>query len=251
MRADDAVIDPNLNWNEQAPSLRLVVDQDRARLLGLTPQDVAMRLRMLISGVTITTVRDGIDQVDVIARAVKGERGDLGRLDDMVIYSNGGSPIQVSQIAKIEYEHEEPIFWRRNRDMAVTVRSDVKDGVQAPDVSMRLWSKLENLRTRLPTGFRIELGGAVEESSKANASIAAVFPVVLLLMLTIVMIQLQNFARLGLVMMSAPLGLIGASLALNIAGAPFGFVALLGTHRAVGHGHAQFDYSCRPGSPGS
>jgi multidrug efflux pump len=100
--------------------------------------------------------------------------------------------------------------------------------VQAPDISSRLWSKLEDIRARLPLGYRIEMGGAIEESAKANASIAAVFPVVLLLMLTIVMVQLQDFARLGLVMMSAPLGLIGASLALNLASAPFGFVALLG-----------------------
>ncbi len=228
IRTDEAVLDPNLDWNEQSPGVKLVVDQDRARLLGLTPQDVATRLRMLISGVTVATLRDGTDQIDVVARAVPAERGDLGRLADMVIYSNGGSPIQVSQIAKIEYEHEEPIFWRRNRDMTITVRADVKDGVQAPDVTERLWPKLDDIRAHLPAGYRIEAGGAIEESSTANASIAAVFPVVGLLMLTIVMFQLQNFTRLGLVMVSAPLGLIGASLALNLANAPFGFVALLG-----------------------
>jgi multidrug efflux pump subunit AcrB len=228
MRADDAVVDPNLDWNELVPSVKLVMDQDRARLLGLTPQDVAMRLRMLISGVTVTTLRDGIDQVDVVARAIASERGDLGRLGDMVIYSNGGLPIQVSQIARIQYEHEEPIFRRRNRDMTITVRADVKDGVQAPDVTNRLVPRLDEIKAGLPIGYRLEIGGAIEESAKANASIAAVFPVVGLLMLTIVMFQLQNFARLGLVMMSAPLGLIGASLALNLSGAPFGFVALLG-----------------------
>ena len=228
MRADDAVVDPNLDWNEQVPSVKLVIDQDRARLLGLTPQDVATRLRMLISGVTVTTLRDGIDQVDVVARAVASERGDLGRLGDMVIYSNGGPPIQVSQIARIQYEHEEPIFRRRNRDMTITVRADVKDGVQAPDVTNRLRPGLDEIRAGLPIGYRLEIGGAIEELAKANASIAAVFPVVGLLMLTVVMFQLQNFARLGLVMMSAPLGVIGASLALNLSGAPFGFVALLG-----------------------
>ena len=146
----------------------------------------------------------------------------------MVIYSNGGPPIQVSQIARIQYEHEEPIFRRRNRDMTITVRADVKDGVQAPDVTTRLAPRLDEIKAGLPIGYRLEVGGAIEESAKANASIAAVFPVVGLLMLTIVMFQLQNFARLGLVMMSAPLGLIGASLALNLSGAPFGFVALLG-----------------------
>ncbi|QGM47840.1 efflux RND transporter permease subunit [Methylocystis heyeri] len=228
IRADEAVVDPHLNWNEQAPSVKLVIDQDRARLLGLTPMEVSVRLQMLISGVTVTTIRDGIDRVEVVARAAPSERRDLGRLADMVIYSNGGQPIQVAQIARIEYQHEDPIFWRRNRDMTVTVRADVIDGVQAPDVTARLWPKLEEIRAGLPSGYRLEIGGAIEESAKANASIAAVFPAVGMLMLTIVMFQLQDFARLGLVMVSAPLGIIGASLALNLTGAPFGFVALLG-----------------------
>ncbi len=228
MRLNENVVDPHLDWNEQTPSVKLVIDQDRARALGLTSQEVALRLRMLISGVPVTTVRDGIDQVEVIARAVAKERGDLSRLRDMVIYSSAGSPIAVSQIAKVEYVHEEPIFWRRSRDLIVTVRADVKDGVQAPDVTNEIWPKLDDIRAQLPQGYRLEVGGAIEESAKANASIAAVFPAVLLLMLTIVMFQLQDFLRLGLVMVSAPLGLIGASLALNVAGAPFGFVALLG-----------------------
>jgi multidrug efflux pump subunit AcrB len=228
MRKDEAIVDPHLDWNEQTPSVKLVIDQDRARLMGLTPQEVAARLHMLISGVTVTSVRDGIDRVDVVARAVAAERGDLGRLGDMVIFSRGGAPVQVSQIAKIVYEHEEPIFWRRNRSMTITVRADVKDGAQAPDVTNRIWPKFEELRSRLPAGYRIEIGGAIEESEKGNNSIFAVFPLMGLVMLTIVMFQLQSFTRLGLVMMSAPLGLIGASLALNLASAPFGFVALLG-----------------------
>jgi multidrug efflux pump len=228
MRSDEGIVDPHLNWNEQTPSVRLVIDQDRARMLGLTPQEVASRLRMMISGITVTTLRDGIDQVDVVARAAPEERGDLGRLGDMVIVTRGGASVQVSQVAKLVYGHEEPIIWRRNRNMAVTVRADIKDGVQAPDVSNRLWPRLEDIGSRLPVGYRIEMGGAIEESNKGNASIFAVFPAMGLVMLTIVMFQLQNFTRLGLVMMSAPLGIIGASLALNISGAPFGFVALLG-----------------------
>ncbi|KAF2991265.1 efflux RND transporter permease subunit [Methylocystis sp. MJC1] len=228
MATDEGVDDPHLSWNEQTPSVRLVIDQDRARLLGVTPQDISNRLRMVISGVTVTTLRDGIDQIDVVARAEPGERGDLGRLGDMVVYSRDGKPVTVSQVAKIVYEHEEPIFWRRNRNMTITVRSGVKDGVQAPDVSTRLWPKLADIRERLPQGYRMEMGGAIEESAKGNTSIFAVFPIVIFAMLTIVMFQLQNFTRVALVMMSAPLGLIGASLALNLAHAPFGFVALLG-----------------------
>ena len=228
MDADEGVDDPHLSWNEMTPSVRLVIDQDRARLLGVTPQDVSSRLRLALSGVTVTTLRDGVDQIDVVARAVPGERGDLGRIGDMVVYSRDGKPVTVSQIAQVVYEHEEPIFWRRNRNMTITVRSSVKDGVQAPDVSNRLWPKLAEIREKLPPGYRIEMGGAIEESAKGNSSIFGVFPVVGLIMLTIVMFQLQDFTRVALVMMSAPLGLIGASLALNVAHAPFGFVALLG-----------------------
>ncbi|MGZ9116005.1 MAG: efflux RND transporter permease subunit, partial [Methylocystis sp.] len=228
MRGDEGVDDPHLNWNEQTPRVRLVIDQDRARLLGLTPQDVSNRLRLAISGVTITTLRDGIDQVEVVARAIPQERGDLSRIGDMVIYARDGKAVTVSQVAKVVYDHEEPIFWRRNRDMSITVRSGVKDGVQAPDATMRIWPQLAQIREHLPPGYRIEMGGAIEESKKGNASIFAVFPLVGLVMLTIVMFQLQNFTRVALVMMSAPLGVIGASLALNVAHAPFGFVALLG-----------------------
>ncbi|HEY8213528.1 MAG TPA: efflux RND transporter permease subunit, partial [Methylocystis sp.] len=228
MRGDEGVDDPHLNWNEQTPRVRLVIDQDRARLLGLTPQDVSSRLRLAISGVTITTLRDGVDQVEVVARAVPQERGDLSRIGDMVIYARDGKAVTVSQVAKIVYDHEEPIFWRRNRDMSITVRSGVKDGVQAPDATMRIWPRLAQIRESLPPGYRIEMGGAIEESKKGNASIFAVFPLVGLVMLTIVMFQLQNFTRVALVMVSAPLGVIGASLALNVAHAPFGFVALLG-----------------------
>ncbi len=228
MRGDAGVDDPHLNWNEQTPRVRLVIDQDRARLLGLTPQDVSNRLRLAISGVTITTLRDGIDQVEVVARAIPQERGDLSRIGDMVIYARDGKAVTVSQVAKIVYDHEEPIFWRRNRDMSITVRSGVKDGVQAPDATTRIWPRLAQIREHLPPGYRIEIGGAIEESKKGNASIFAVFPLVGLVMLTIVMFQLQNFTRVALVMVSAPLGVIGASLALNVAHAPFGFVALLG-----------------------
>ncbi len=146
----------------------------------------------------------------------------------MVIYARDGKAVTVSQVAKVVYDHEEPIFWRRNRDMSITVRSGVKDGVQAPDATMRIWPQLAQIREHLPPGYRIEMGGAIEESKKGNASIFAVFPLVGLVMLTIVMFQLQNFTRVALVMVSAPLGVIGASLALNVAHAPFGFVALLG-----------------------
>jgi len=228
MRANKNMVDPQLDWNEQTPSLRLVVDQDRARALGLTPQELSQSLAMLISGASVTTVRDGIEKVGVVARAVPSERLDLGRVGDLTIMSRNGVPVPLSQVAKIEYAHEEPILWRRNRDMAITVRGDVVDGVQPPDVTNQIWPQLQQIRDSLQPAYRIEIGGAVEESSKGNASIAVLFPLMMIIMLTLLMVQLQSFSRLILVFLTAPLGIVGASLALNIANKPFGFVALLG-----------------------
>ena len=228
MRANDKTVDVHLDWNEMSPSVRLVVDQERARALGLNVQDVAQTLQTLISGVTVTTLRDGTEKVGIVARAVASERLDLGHLGDLTIVSRGGVPVPVSQVARLDYVHEEPILWRRNRDMAITVRSDVVDGVQPPDVTNAIWPTLQGVRDTLAPGYRLEVGGAVEESGKANTSLFSLFPIMFGVMLTILMIQLQNFSRLLLVFLTAPLGLVGASLALNAASKPFGFVALLG-----------------------
>src|SRR5215471_15671941 len=228
MRANDQVIDPHLDWNEQTPSLKLVVDQDRVRALGMTPQDISKSLSMLLSGVPITTVRDGIEKVEVVARAVPAERLDLAHIGDLSLYSRNGIAVPLTQIAKVEYTHEEPILWRINRDMAMTVRADVVDGVQPPDVTNAIWPKLKPIRDRLDPAYRIEIGGAIEESQKGNASIFVLFPLMIGVMLTLLMIQLQSISRLVLVFLTAPLGIIGASLGLNLTDKPFGFVALLG-----------------------
>jgi len=228
MRGNAALIDPNLDWNELTPSVRLVVDQERARLLGLNVADVAQTLQLELSGTTVTTVRDGTEQVAVVARATEAERLDLGHVGDLTIVSRNGVPVPVSQVARLDYAHEEPILWRRNRDMAITVRADVVDGVQPPDVTNAVWPALKPIHDGLAPAYRIEIGGAVEESAKANASLFALFPIMGLAMLTLLMIQLQSFGRMLLVFLTAPLGIIGASLALNLTGKPFGFVALLG-----------------------
>jgi multidrug efflux pump len=228
VKQNERVIDPQLDWNEQSPYLKLVVDQDRARALGLTPQDVSQALSMLISGAPVTTVRDGIEKVGVVARAVPSERLDLGHVGDLTVISRNGVAVPLQQIAKIEYSHEEPILWRRNRDMAITVRGDVVDGAQAPDVTNQIWPKLKEIRDSLPPAYRIEMGGAIEESAKGNASIFVLFPLMVIVMLTLLMIQLQSFSRLVLVFLTAPLGIIGASVGLNVGNQPFGFVALLG-----------------------
>src|SRR5215207_7907842 len=228
MKQNPSVVEPQLDWNEQSPYLKLVVDQDRARALGLTPQDVSQALAMLISGAQVTTIRDGIEKVGVVARAVPSERLDLKSVGDLTVTSRNGVAVPLQQIAKVEYSHEEPIMWRRNRDMAITVRTDVVDGVQAPDVTGQIWPQLKDIRDKLEPAYRIEPGGAFEESAKGNASIFVLFPLMVMVMLTLLMIQLQSFSRLFLVFLTAPLGIVGASLGLNIANQPFGFVALLG-----------------------
>lgn len=228
MRANHDIIDAHLNWNERQPSVRLVVDQERARAFGLNVQDVAQTLQTLLTGVTVTTVRDRTVQVDVVARAVPSERLDLGRIADLTITSRNGIAIPLAQIARVEYGQEEPIIWRRSRELVMTVRGDVRDGVQPPAASAEIKAKLGDIIKSLPDGYRIDEGGAVEESAKGNASIFALFPIMIGAMLTILMLQLQSFSRLVLVFSTAPLGIIGASLALNVANAPFGFVALLG-----------------------
>ncbi len=228
MRADDKLVEPQLDWNEQSPAIRLVVDQDRARAIGLTPQDISQSLNLLVSGVPVTTIRDGVEKVDVVARAAPAERLDLGHIADLTILSRNGVAIPLSQVAHIENTHEEPILWRRNRDMAITVRADVVDGVQAPDATNAIWPQLAQIRAGLEPAYRVEIGGAIEESEKGNASIFALFPLMIIAMLALLMIQLQSFSRLALVFMTAPLGIVGASLGLNVANKPFGFVALLG-----------------------
>ena len=228
MAANAKIIDPHLDWSEQVKSIRLEIDQDRARALGLTPQDVAQTLQTLLSGYTVTQYREGIEHIDVVARAVASERLELNRLPALTITTRNGVAVPLSQIARLNYEYEEPILWRRNRDIVLTVRGDVVDRVQAPDVSKEVEPQLQVIKDALPYGYRIETGGSIEESVKANGALIAVFPAMAVVMLAILMIQLQSFSRLALVFVTAPLGLIGATGALIVSNRPFGFVALLG-----------------------
>jgi multidrug efflux pump len=228
MAVNPRIVDPHLDWSEQVKSIRLEVDQDRARALGLTPKEVTQMLQGLLSGFTITQYREGIEHIDVVARAVPNERLELNHLPVLTITTRNGIPVPLSQIARLHYEFEEPILWRRNRDLVLTARGDIVDGVQAPDVSNEVLAELKGIKDALPYGYRIETGGSIEESAKANGALIAVFPATLVVMLALLMIQLQSFSRLALVSVTAPLGVIGATGALLLTNQPFGFVALLG-----------------------
>lgn len=234
IRTEPRAIDPQLEWNEQAKNVSLEVNQDRARAFGLNTSDIAQTLQTLLSGATIAQHREGTELIGVVARATPDERLDRGKLADLSIMTRSGKVVPLSQVAVIKNGFEEPILWRRNRELVLTVRADVAPGVQAPTVTLALLPKLEALKASLPAGYRIDKGGAVEESEKANVALFKIFPAMFLVMLTILMLQLRSFSKLFLVFSTAPLGLVGAVAALLAFNAPFGFVALLGVIALAG-----------------
>jgi multidrug efflux pump subunit AcrB len=222
------VRDVQLDWNDPVRTLRVDFDQDKARALGLTPHDVALVTQTIMNGATLSQLREHEDLVDIVARAVPDERLNLDTLKDINIFTRQGTVVPVSQVARVQYQLEEPVLWRRNRDMAITVRADVKDGQQAVTATQAIRPMLKDIEAKLPSGYRIDVGGAVEESDKANKALAAVAPVMLATILLILMLQLQSFSRMWMVLLTAPLGLIGVVAALLTFHAPLGFVAILG-----------------------
>jgi multidrug efflux pump subunit AcrB len=228
VRRSALVRDTQLDWNEQVRSVQVHVDQDKARLLGLSTADIQSLVQTTLAGAPVTQIRRGEELVDVVVRATPEERKSIGQLGDLQVFTPSGVTVPLSQLARVEPGFEEPVLWRRNRDMALTVRSDVVDGVQGPYATAQIRPSLKPIVDTLPAGYRIEEGGAIEESDKANEALFAVFPAMFAVMLTLLMIQLQSFLRLFMVFMTAPLALIGVVPALLLFQAPFGFVALLG-----------------------
>ncbi len=228
VRQSALVRDTQLDWNEQVRAVQVHVDQDKARLLGLSSADIQGLVQTTLDGAPVTQIRRGEELVDVVVRATPEERKRIGQLGDLQLFTRSGVNVPLSQVARVEPGFEEPVLWRRNRDMALTVRSDVVDGVQGPYATAEIRPSLQPIIDNLPAGYRIEEGGAIEESDKANKALFAVFPAMFAVMLTLLMIQLQSFSRLFMVFMTGPLALIGVVPALLLFQAPFGFVALLG-----------------------
>ena len=226
--ASPLVRDVQLDWNDPVRTLRVDLDQDKARALGLTPAEIAIVTQTLMNGATLSQLREGEDLIDIVARAVPSERLDLDTLKDVNVFTRQGTVVPLSQIARVQSELEDPVLRRRNRDMAITVRADVKDGEQAVTATQAIRPGLKEIEAKLPSGYRIDVGGAVEESDKANASLVAVAPVMLVTILLILMLQLQSFSLMWMVLLTAPLGLIGVVAALLLFQAPLGFVAILG-----------------------
>ena len=234
MRKEPAALDVNLEWDEPAKSIHIDIDQDRARLMGLAPQEIELGLQTLLSGTPISQYREETETIQVVARAIESERLNLTQFADMTLFTQNGRAVPLSQIGNIRPGLEEPIVWRRNQERSLAVRCDVADGFQAPDISGKVEKKLSTLKAGLPVGYRIEAGGAIEESNKANKALFAMFPIMILLMLTLLMSQVHSFKKMILIFGIAPLGLIGAVAFLLLFGSPFGFVALLGVIALAG-----------------
>ncbi|RAI60217.1 efflux RND transporter permease subunit [Roseicella frigidaeris] len=233
LRATPGTRDVQLAWGERAPGLRIVLDPERLAQLGLSPAGVAQALQGLLSGTTATQLREGNRLVDVVVRTPAAERLALASFADLTLPTPAGA-VPLAQLARLEPVMEEPILWRRNRELFLTIRADVADGLQGPDVTAAALPRLEALQARLPRGVRIVTGGATEESAKANAALYALFPAMLGAMLLLLMWQLRHAGRTLLVLATAPLGLPGAAAALLATDSPFGFVALLGVIALAG-----------------
>ncbi|WP_332742228.1 efflux RND transporter permease subunit [Hydrogenophaga sp.] len=222
------VRDVQLDWNDPVRAMKVQIDQDKARALGLTPTDVSMVTQTVMNGATLSQLREREDLIDIVARAVPQERLSLDTLKDINLYTRQGTVVPLSQVATVQHELEEPVLWRRNRDMAITVRADVKDGEQGVTATQEIRPMLKDIQAKLPSGYRIDVGGAVEESAKANDALLAVVPLMLGTIMLLLMLQLQDFSRMWMVLLTAPLGLIGVVPALLAFQAPLGFVAILG-----------------------
>ncbi len=234
VRANPSTVDVNMDWGDRVLALRVEVDQEKARALGASSQGVARATAAVVAGVPLGQYRENDRIIDVMLRAPANERGTLGSLAELSVPVAGGRTVPLAQVADIREVLEEPIIWRRSREPALTVRADIVDGVQAPDVSLQIQKTLGQIQAALPPGYRIEAGGAYEENFKAQNSIAAGLPMVVVVILGMLMIQLKSFSRTFMVVLTAPLGVVGISLALLVFKQPFGFVALLGVIALAG-----------------
>jgi multidrug efflux pump subunit AcrB len=234
MRSNELLRGLNDNWNESVKVLRLDVDQDKARALGVSSQAISQAARVTNTGSTVGQYRDGDKLIDIVLRTPQAERNALTDLANAYVPSTSGRSIPLSQIVKASFVWEPGVMWREGRDYAVTVQADIVDGIQGATVTAQLNPLFEPLRAKMPPGYRVDVAGAVEESSKGQGSIAAGAPLMLFIMFTLLMLQLHSFSRAVLVFLTAPLGLPGIAAALLILDRPFGFVALLGVIALMG-----------------
>lgn len=229
MRQNPNLINVQLNWEEPSKVIKISIDQAKARLLGVSSVDVATILNGAFSEINISEFREQNEKIDLVVRGSSEERYRLSGLPNLMIVRPDGTGVPLSQIATISSEFEEGVIWRRNHVPSITVRAHLSGDMQAPVVSAQVEEKLAAIKASLPFGVSIETGGAIEESAKGGASVAKGVPLFLATVITLLMIQLRSFSRMFLVLLTAPLGLIGVTVALLVFDKPFGFVAMLGT----------------------
>jgi multidrug efflux pump len=234
VRENPHVMNVNLDWSEPSKVVRLVIDQDRARALGVTSAQVSQLLGTSLSGTSVSTYREGNRLIEMLLRGPDNERVRLDMLGSLAIPTASGTSVTLSQVARLEYVFEDGIIWHRNRLPTVTVRADIADDSQALDVVQQILPTLDGIRAALPSGYLLETGGTVEDSARGQDSIKAGMPLFLIVVATLLMLQLRSFSRAAMVLVTAPLGIIGATLFLLLFRAPFGFVALLGTIALAG-----------------
>jgi multidrug efflux pump subunit AcrB len=234
MRTNPNLRGINDNWNESVKSLRLEVDQDKARALGVTSTGIAQAARTLNSGTTIGQYREGDRLIDIVLRQPLDERDAISDLANAYVPTASGKSVPLGQIAKASFVWEPGVLWREGRDYAATVQGDIVEGLQGATVTAQVNPLFEPLRAKMLPGYRIEVAGAVEESSKGQGSIAAGAPLMLFIMFTLLMLQLHSFSRSVLVFFTAPMGIAGVAMALLVLDRPFGFVALLGVIALMG-----------------
>ncbi|WP_455280731.1 efflux RND transporter permease subunit [Cupriavidus necator] len=234
MRANPNTVGVNDNWNESVKMLRLEIDQDKARALGVTTNAIARVTQTVLTGVPVGQYRDGDKLIDIMMRTPRNERDAISDLNNMLVPTNSGRTVPLMQVARVALRSEPGVVWRENRDFGVTVQADVVDGIQGPTVTAQINPRLDKLRAQLPPGYRITVAGAEEESGKAGASIAAQLPLCIFIIFTLLMLQLHSFSRATMVFLTGPLGLIGAAATLLLLRAPMGFVAQLGITALLG-----------------
>ena len=234
MRANPNLRNVQMDWGEPSKTIYLDIDQARAQALGVSQQSLAQLLQTTLQGSVITTYRERDQLIKVVLRGAPRDRNYMGLLASLNVPTASGHTVPLSQLARLRYGTEEGLIWRRNRVPTITVMGDIYNKVQAPTVSAQLEPQMAKIRASLPLGYRLETGGATEESAKANASINAGMLIFLVVVLTLLMLQLQSFQRVVMVVLTAPLGLIGVAMVLLLFDRPFGFVAMLGTLALTG-----------------
>jgi len=235
MRADSRTTNVQFDWDEPAErSVHFQIDQNKARALNVSSKDIADYLQMSLVGYTLSYFRERDQLIGIDLRAPKADRLDPAQIERLALPSPIGTAVPLSSLGQFTYGLDYGVVWERDRQPTITVQSDVRAGAQGIDVTHAIYARLASLRQQLPTGYRIDIGGAVEENGKAQASILAQLPLMVIAVLTLLMLQLQSFSRVLMVVLTAPLGLIGVVPALLLFGKPFGFVAQLGTIAMLG-----------------